>query len=262
MNVSVGRWLIGLAVAVALLASSETVMAQQGGQQQEQGPRIRALMVAGGCCHDYPVQGAILMKAVQRTLPVDWTYAYLGGTNGQHIPAFYENPDWYVGYDIVVHNECFTPPYASLPEGYLENIARATKAGIPAIVIHCAMHSFRDSPTDEWRDVQGLRSVRHGTPFNIPVRIAQPDHPVMQGIPSDWVTPVDELYAIDWVREGTVVLATAVERADGSEYPLIWAHENQGARVFGTTLGHGMATWEDPVFQQLLAQGFRWAVGR
>src|SRR5688500_8882360 len=73
------------------------------------GPRIKALVVAGGCCHDYPAQTATLMKEVQRVLPVDWTFQYLGGTNGAHLPAFYDNPKWYEGYDIVVHNECFTP---------------------------------------------------------------------------------------------------------------------------------------------------------
>lgn len=247
--------------AMVVVAAAAPALAQTQGQQ-DQGPRIRALMVAGGCCHDYPAQGAILMRAVQRELPVDWTYVYVGGTNGQHIPSFYENPDWYVGYDIVVHNECFTPPDAALPEGYLDNIARATKAGIPAIVIHCAMHSFRDAASDAWRDVQGLKSMRHGPQFNIPVKIQRPDHPVMQGIPADWVTPMDELYHIEWLRDGTVTLASAVERVDGTEHTLAWVHENQGARVFGTTLGHGMATWEDPVYQRLLVNGFRWAVGR
>jgi type 1 glutamine amidotransferase len=34
------------------------------------------------------------------------------------------------------------------------------------------------------------------------------------------------------------------------------------ARVFGTTLGHSDETWADPVFQDLLVRGFKWAVGR
>jgi uncharacterized protein len=231
-------------------------------ESQTAGPRIKALMVAGGCCHDYPVQGAILMKAVQSALPVDWSYAYVGGTSGRHVPELYNDPNWFEGYDVVVHNECFTPPDAALPPGYLDNTARATEAGIPAIFIHCAMHTFRDAIADNWRDVQGVKSVRHGRAFNIPVRIVAPEHEVMQGIRSDWVTPVDELYVLDWMRPGTVSLAEAVEPADGRTHTLIWVHEAQGARVFGTTLGHGMDTWNDPVFQQLLVQGFRWAVQR
>jgi uncharacterized protein len=260
----------GALFGATALAQQPTAPPAGGAGQQQRAPqaqfagepRIRALMVAGGCCHDYPTQGALFMKAVQTELPVDWTYAYVGGTNGQHVPAFYTDPNWFQGYDIVVHNECFTPPDSALPTGYLDNIARATKSGIPAMVIHCAMHSFRGASSDAWRDVQGLKSMTHGRPFNIPVKIAEPEHPAMRGIPTDWVTPVDELYVIEWMRPGTLSLATAVEQANGNEYTLIWAHENQGARVFGTTLGHGMDTWHDPVFQQLLRQGFRWAAGR
>ena len=35
-----------------------------------------------------------------------------------------------------------------------------------------------------------------------------------------------------------------------------------GARVFGTTLGHGNDTWADPVFQDLLTRGIKWALKR
>ena len=34
-------------------------------------------------------------------------------------------------------------------------------------------------------------------------------------------------------------------------------HDYGGARVFGTTLGHGNETWNDPVFQDLLRRGFQ-----
>jgi type 1 glutamine amidotransferase len=57
-------------------------------------------------------------------------------------------------------------------------------------------------------------------------------------------------------------LATAVSPEDKQEYPLVWVSEYGGTRVFGTTLGHGSETWADPVFQDLLARGFKWAVKR
>ena len=57
-------------------------------------------------------------------------------------------------------------------------------------------------------------------------------------------------------------LATAASPEDQKEYPLVWAHEYGGARVFGTTLGHGNDTWNDPIFQDLLRRGFRWAVNK
>lgn len=268
-----GRLARSLAVAALGLGLWSTAgVAQQGqpGQAQARpgGPpafagqqRIKALVVAGGCCHDYPMQTATLMKAVQRVLPVDWTFEYLGGTNGAHVPAFYNDPQWYRGYDIVVHNECFTPADSLVSTQYLDNILAATRAGVPAMVLHCAMHSFRAEPTDQWREVQGLKSVRHGPATRIPVQVAAASHPVMQGIPSDWVTPVDEIYIIDWTRPGLTPLASATEPSNGQTYPVVWVHQN-GARVFGTSIGHSTATWEDPVYQQLLVQGFRWATQR
>jgi uncharacterized protein len=230
--------------------------------QMPTGPRIKALVVAGGCCHDYPMQTAILMKEVQKVLPVDWTFEYIGGTNGAHVPTFYDNPKWYEGYDMVVHNECFTPGDSLISQQYLKNILAATQAGIPAMVIHCAMHTFRAEPTDEWRHVQGVKSVRHGPATRAPVKVAMPSHPIMQGIPAEWLSPVDEIYVLDVVYPGTQALATAVEPSNNTEYPVMWVHEAQGARVFGTSIGHSQPTWDDPVYRQILVQGFKWAVKR
>jgi type 1 glutamine amidotransferase len=56
-------------------------------------------------------------------------------------------------------------------------------------------------------------------------------------------------------------LATAVSPEDGAEYPLIGSMTIT-ARVFGTTIGHGPETWDDPAFRDLLVRGFKWAVNR
>ena len=225
-------------------------------------PRIKALMVAGGCCHDYPVQGSIMMKLLQNELPIDWHFAYLNWGANRDVPTFYEDPKWYEGYDVIVHNDCFTPPDSLVSDRYIANVGAANRSGIPSVVIHCAMHTFRDEKGDQWRSVLGVHSMRHGPAHNIAVKIVAPQHPVMAGIRADWVTPVDELYVFERVFPGVVPLASGVDPADGREHAVAWVHQNNGARVFGTTLGHGMDPWNDPVSQTLLAQGFRWAVGR
>ena len=61
---------------------------------------------------------------------------------------------------------------------------------------------------------------------------------------------------------GLTALAAAVSPEDQKEYPLVWVNEYQGTRVFGTTLGHGNDTWNDPVFQDLLTRGFKWVLRR
>jgi type 1 glutamine amidotransferase len=133
---------------------------------------------------------------------------------------------------------------------------------VPALVIHCAMHSYRTAAIDDWREFLGVTSRRHTSSHRMTVKLSAGAHPSMAGFTPDWVTPVDELYVIDRLWPHATPLATAVSPEDQREYPLAWVNDYHGARVFGTTLGHGNATWADPVFQDLIVRGFRWALGR
>ncbi len=222
-------------------------------------PRINALIVSGGCCHDYSGEAQVMMDAIGRVLPVDWTAVVQGGRGTRGSMPVYAADDWAKRFDIVIHNECL----ADVDDpNYIRRITNAHRNGPPAIVIHCAMHSYRAATVDDWREFLGVTSRRHTKPFNIPVTIAAADHSVMKGFKSDWVTPVDELYVIDRIWPNTKALATAISPEDKKEYPLVWVSEYGKARVFGTTLGHGSDTWADPVFQDLLTRGFKWAVNR
>lgn len=222
-------------------------------------PRINALIVSGGCCHDYALQGRLLIDAVNRALPVDWTLVVQGGRGTRGSMPVYAKPDWTKGFDIVIHNECL----ASVDDPqYIRTITAAHRGGPPAVVIHCAMHSYRAAKIDDWREFLGVTSREHTKAFAIPVKVAAKNHPAMKGFKEDWVTPIDELYVIEKVWPNTVALATAVSPEDKKEYPLAWAGEYAGARVFGTTLGHGNETWMDPVFHDLLTRGVKWALKR
>jgi hypothetical protein len=222
-------------------------------------PRIRALIVSGGCCHDYPWQARIIMDAISKAAPVDWMVAVQGGRGTTGHQPVYDSDDWGRGYDIVVHNECFADV---ADQALIRRITAAHKKGLPAMVIHCAMHTFRASKDDEWREFLGVATRRHTKMFNIPVKIAAKDHRIMAGFKEDWVTPSDELYVIDRFWPSATALAVATSPEDKKEYPLAWTNDYHGARVFGTTLGHGNATFDDPVFQDLLVRGFKWAVNR
>ena len=224
--------------------------------------RIRALVVTGGCCHDYATETKVLMDTMATEAPVDWTVVLEteGGPNVTRTKAgLYKQANWADGYDIVVHNEC----YANVDDGeFVRNIAAGHSGGIPAIVIHCAMHSYRALESDEWRELLGVTTRRHTQQHKIQVKVTDADHPVMMGFRKDWVTPMDELYVIEKLWPNAKALATAVSPEDGAEYPLIWVNDYHGARVFGTTVGHGPGTWEDPAFRDLLVRGFKWAVNR
>lgn len=256
-----------LAFAVGL---SVTTLSQQppppdgrgrgrGGDPFAGQPRVNALIVSGGCCHDYSTQAKAMMDAIGRALPVDWTVVIQGGRGTTGSMPIYATADWSRRFDIVIHNECLAN--VGDPE-YIRRITAGHKSGPPALVIHCAMHSYRAAKIDDWREFLGVTSRSHTKPFAIPVRVVAKEHPAMKGFKEDWVTPVDELYVIEKIWPSTTPLATAVSPEDKKEYALAWASEYSGSRVFGTTLGHGTATFEDPVFLDLLTRGFKWALKR
>jgi type 1 glutamine amidotransferase len=254
-----------VAAASLVLLLSTVAAAQQAAQpaapagERPAQPRIRALLVSGGCCHDYMLQDRILVEAVDKVLPVDWTVVLQGGRGTRARIPLYADADWFKGYDVVVHNECHAD--VGDPE-FIRRITAAHRAGVPAMVIHCAMHSYRAATVDDWREFLGVSSKRHTRQHNIALKIADHQHPAIAGFKPDWVTPRDELYVIDKVWPNARALATAVSPEDQREYPVVWVNEFGGARVFGTTLGHGNDTWQDPVFQDLLVRGFRWAANR
>jgi type 1 glutamine amidotransferase len=221
-------------------------------------PRVNALMISGGCCHDYIEEDNIFMKTMATQLPVEWTVIYSGRAGDKKV-ELYNEPDWAAKYDIVVHNEC----YATVDDReFVKKIVDAHAKGVPAMVIHCSMHSYRSLESDEWREFLGVTTRRHTAQHNISVKVVDPDQGVLKGFKTDWVTPMDELYVIDKLWPNAKALATAVSPEDNNAYPMIWTNDYHGARVFGTTVGHSAATWDDPAFQDLLVRGFKWAVNR
>ncbi|MDO8542696.1 MAG: ThuA domain-containing protein [Opitutaceae bacterium] len=220
---------------------------------------VRALLITGGCCHDYPTQAKLLKDAVAKLALVEWTVVNEGGSGTTAMIPLYHNPDWAKPYDVVVHNECFAN---TADADYIRKITTAHKAGKPAVVIHCAMHTYRAATIDDWREFLGVTSRRHDHQSEYVVRRVVRDHPTMKQFPEQWTTPRDELYVIEKLWPAAKALAVSKSEKDGNDYPVIWVNNYHGARVFGTTFGHGNATWHDPVFVDVVARGVLWAAGR
>ena len=221
---------------------------------------LKVMIVTGGCCHDYPFQTkAIQDAAASRGVRIDWTVVNEGGKGTSAQIELYSNPEWAKGFDVVVHNECFA---ATTDEDYIRSITKAHQEGTNAVVIHCAMHTYRDARIDDWRQMLGVTSRRHEHKSNYLVKNTRPDHPAMRNFPQEWTTPTDELYVIEKVWPHTEVLATSVSEKTGDLHPVIWAHQYGKARVFGTTYGHSNETFEDEVFLNVVINGIQWAAGK
>jgi uncharacterized protein len=242
-----------LGLIVTLLSSTPATAADMAAKP------LRALLVTGGCCHNYEFQAEALKLGVAQHAKVEWTVVNEGGKGTEAMIPLYDKPDWAKGYDVVVHNECFAN---TKDAAYIRRITSAHHAGTPAVVIHCAMHTYRAAEMDDWREFLGVTSRRHDHQSNYPVKVVAAKHPVMRGMPADWVTPKDELYIIEKLWPNATALATSKSEKDGKEHPVIWTNQYGKARVFGTTYGHSDETFRDPVFLDYVSRGLLWATGR
>lgn len=220
---------------------------------------LRALLITGGCCHNYAFQAQQLTNAVAKLTAVEWTVVKEGGDGTRAEISLYDKPDWAKGFDVVVHNECFADTTNQI---YIRKITSAHKAGVPAVVIHCAMHTYRATNVDDWRELLGVTSRRHDHQSKYPVKLAEPNHPILKGVSDKWVTPMDELYIIEKLWPNAKALATSVSEQDGKTYPAVWINQYGKARVFGTTYGHSDDMWRDENYLTLVSRGTLWAAGR
>lgn len=217
--------------------------------------KLRLLLVTGGCCHNYSFQSEAIKNCLPADVPAEWTVVNEGGTGTQGTISLYDNPDWAKGYDLVIHNECFADTQDS---NYIRKITRAHYNGANAMVIHCAMHSYRAATFNDWREFLGVTSRRHDHQSNYPITMVRKEHPVLKNLPPQWTTPKDELYIIEKVWPATTILATSVSEKDGNTYPVAWTSQYGKGHVFGTTFGHSDETFKDSVFLTMLSNAIQW----
>ena len=252
------RTTLALCFVLALLSNLSS-RSSAADKKLYSGKPIRGLVITGGCCHNYPFQSKCLTEGISQRANSEWTVVNEGGNGTRGEIDLYKNPDWAKPYDVIVHNECFADTDSI---DYVRRITAAHKAGKPAMVIHCAMHTYRAGTFDDWREFLGVTSRRHDHQSRYPVKVVAKGHPIMKGFPATWVTPMDELYIIEKLWPGAKALATSVSEADGHEQPVFWVNNYRGTRVFGTTYGHSDDTFKDPVYIEALARGFVWAAGK
>lgn len=242
-----------LALLLSSLAAS--LVADEAGEKR---PPIQALLVTGGCCHDYDRQKLILTRGISARADVRWTVVHQGGTTTNTPIPLYNDPDWAAGFDIVVHNECFSDVK---DPAFVDRILKPHRDGTPAILIHCAMHCYRVGD-DRWFDFVGIRSPGHGPHYSYTVENLLPEHPIMARFGAEFVAPKGELYHSAEVLKSATPLGHAKRQSDGKPQVCVWTNDYHGTRVFGTTIGHYNETMVEPKYLDMQAKGLLWAVGR
>jgi type 1 glutamine amidotransferase len=241
------------------------------GSAQEKPKPVRALLVIGGCCHDYKQQKEIITKGISARAPVEWTVSYDPDTGVKHLNPVYDNPDWSKGFDVVVHDECCSDVKDL---GAIDRILEPHRQGLPAVVLHCGMHSYRSQgwpqKTTPWFELTGLATTGHGPQAPIAVSYVDRDNPITKGL-ADWNTINEELYnnftsklldtATPLARGKQIVKGKGGEKTE--DCVVTWTNNYRGkTRVFATTLGHNNARVGDERYLDLVRRVFLWSVGR
>ena len=221
---------------------------------------LKILLITSGCCHDYDFQTKSMQLALKnRGVEALWDVVNEGGSGTDAQIDLYKDPKWAEGYDVVIHNECFA---STADPDYIRGITGAHHAGTGAVVIHCAMHTYRAATIDDWREFLGVTSRRHEHQSRYKVDVVAKDHPIMVDFPDGHVTALDELYVIEKVWPNAEVLATSTSEKTGEVHPVFWTNLYGQGRVFGTTYGHSNETFQDEAFLGALTRGTLWAARR
>jgi type 1 glutamine amidotransferase len=245
-------------LSTALVVALAVAIVRPAGSQDTAKRPIRALLISGGCCHDYKNQDKIIPEGISARARVEWTIVLEDGPK-DHKLSTYQIPDWSEGFDVIVHNECFG---MVSDKAFIEKVLAPHRSGAPAVVIHCTMHTFRALETDEWREFLGVTTRKHGPQQPLEVKNLAPSHPIMKGFPAVWTTGNEELYAIEKVWPATTPLAQAYALDNKRDHAVIWTNTYGKTRVFGTTLAHNNKTVSDPVYLDMLTRGLLWACGK
>ena len=114
---------------------------------------------------------------------------------------------------------------------------------------------------------------------NFNVKMVDPSHPSVQGLPNTWLKG-DEFYFAKELYPGPKVLMahdiTSLDTTDAAQkaniiknaagyaelYPSVWTYDFDGGHTWVTTLGHDKKDYSDPLYMQHLLQGIRYVASR
>jgi len=230
---------------------------------------LKALLVIGGCCHDYAVQKDLLKAGIEERTHIQVDVCYSPDKSTKTTFTCYDRDNWADGYDVIIHDECS----ADVKDPVVVNrILAPHRKGVPGVNLHCAMHSYRTSPDFKkpladgaegamWFDYLGLQSSGHGPQKPIDVTYVDASSPITRGL-ENWTTINEELYNNIRVHDSAKPLAKG--KQGNAETVVAWTNEYGDAktRVFSTTLGHNNATVSDARYLDLVTRGLLWACGK
>ena len=247
--------------------------------------RLRVLILDGeNPSHDWRTTTPLLKKTLEDSGRFEAevaTFPQAGSDEARRFrPAFKD-------YDVVVSNyNSQTMPAAELRQDLLDYV----RGGGGFVSVHAANNSFAAWPEynemvglggwfgrdEKWgpyvyykddkivHDVTPGRCGHHGPQHEYVVRTRDAEHPIMKGLPAQWMHAKDELYdSMRGPAENMTILATAYSDAKfdgtGRDEPMLLVLSYGDGRVFHTMLGHADYSMRCAGFITTLLRGTEWA---
>ncbi len=242
------------------------VLAAISGLHAETKP-LKALLITGGCCHDYATQKDILKKGIEARGNIIVVQIHTGDGSVKPNLPIYGLPEYANGYDVVIHDECAA---GINDDEVVKGVLFPHKNGIPSVNLHCAMHSYRigafnkpieeiGTPTSQWFEYLGIQSTGHGPQKPVSIVHVDREHPITKPL-EDWVTGNEELYNVLKLFPTAHALSTGEQ--GGQKAVVAWTNDYKGTRVFNTTIGHNNETVAAARYLDLVTRGLLWACGK
>jgi PKD repeat protein/type 1 glutamine amidotransferase len=167
-------------------------------------------------------------------------------------------------YDVVVFVSTTGDPLGTQAEK--DAFQRYIQAGGGFVGIHAAADSGYTWPW--YGKLVGAYFKSHPAIQSATVKIEDPAHPSMQGLPLRW-TRTDEWYNYQTNPRGAVHVLAALDETSydvgsdgmGFDHPITWCQNYDGGRSWYTGLGHTKESYTEPEFLKTLLGGLQTAAG-
>ena len=247
-----------------------------------QGAPMKALIIDGQNNHDWKTTTPALKQILEETGLFAVDVAPSPPAKGD-MSAF--KPD-FAAYRVIISNYN-GEPWSAETQSAFENFVRE---GGGFVSVHAADNSFpewkaynemigvggwgnrneKSGPYLRLRDGKWVHDMTpgtggsHGAQHAFVVQTREPAHPIMRGLPAEWLHAKDELY--DRLRgpaKNVTVLASALAtketRGSGEHEPSLMVISYGKGRVFHTAMGHAMEAIRCVGFATTLQRGTEWA---
>ena len=247
-NNEIAPTFVGLTVERAEKPERKVVAAPAAGSARTTawGSGVKALLIGGGASHDYEKW---FNQANSKLL----------NESGRYTARYFEPQeltlDLVKSADVLMISANKAFPDRAVREAIFAHV----EGGKGLVLLHPGLWYNWKEWSEFNRQLAGGGSRGHDRYGEFEVRVTQPDHALVKGVPASF--PIsDELYYFEPDASGTPTesLAEAHSTRRNKTYPQVFVVKHPEARIVGITLGHDGKAHEHPAFQRLILNALDW----